>query len=105
MCSKNEVSRGATQHNHHARELRRRGILIFRGVVVGCREACVDGKTGLLVPARSIEPLADALERLTLDATLRNRLGGNARRQAEEVFAENIINARTLALYEKMLSR
>ena len=73
--------------------------------VPGCREACVDGKTGLLVPARSVEPLADALERLTLDATLRHRLGGNARRRAEEVFAQNIINAKTLALYETMLSR
>ena len=71
----------------------------------GCREVCIDGETGLRVPARTIEPLADALERLVLDPALRQRLGENARHRAETIFAEKIINAQTLALYEEMLAR
>jgi glycosyltransferase involved in cell wall biosynthesis len=73
--------------------------------VPGCREVCIDGETGLRVPARTVEPLAAALERLVLDPALRQRLGENARRRAETVFAEKIINAQTLALYEEMLAR
>ena len=73
--------------------------------VPGCREVCIDGETGLRVPARTIEPLADALERLVLDPALRQRLGENARHRAETIFAEKIINAQTLALYEEMLVR
>lgn len=73
--------------------------------VPGCREVCIDGETGLRVPARTVEPLAAALERLTLDPGLRQRLGENARQRAETVFAEKIINAQTLALYEEMLDR
>jgi glycosyltransferase involved in cell wall biosynthesis len=73
--------------------------------VPGCREICIDGETGLRVPAHTIEPLADALERLVLDPALRQRLGENARCRAETIFAEKIINAQTLALYEEMLAR
>ncbi len=71
--------------------------------VPGCREVCIEGETGLRVPARSVEPLAAALERLAVDPNLRRRFGENARRRAETVFAEGIINGQTLALYEKML--
>lgn len=73
--------------------------------VPGCREVCRDGETGLLVPARSVVPLADALERLAVDPNLRMRLGANARRLAETEFAEAIIIGRTLALYEEMLGK
>jgi len=71
--------------------------------VPGCREVCIEGETGLRVPARTVEPLAEALERLAVDPNLRRRFGENARRRAETVFAEGIINGQTLALYEQML--
>jgi glycosyltransferase involved in cell wall biosynthesis len=73
--------------------------------VPGCREVCINGETGLRVPARTVEPLAKALERLVLDPSLRQRFGENARHLAETIFAEKIINAQTLALYEKILAR
>ncbi len=71
--------------------------------VPGCREVCIEGETGLHVPARTVEPLAAALERLAVHPNHRPRFGENARRRAETVFAEGIINGQTLALYEKML--
>ena len=72
--------------------------------VPGCREICIDGKTGVRVPAKSIQPLADALEKLALNPTLRQKMGKNARRCAETVFDESIVNQQMLALYENMLN-
>lgn len=71
--------------------------------VPGCREVCIEGETGLQVPARAVAPLADALERLARDAELRQRFGANARHRAETVFAETIINEATLARYEELI--
>ncbi|MDH3701243.1 MAG: glycosyltransferase family 4 protein [Alphaproteobacteria bacterium] len=73
--------------------------------VPGCREICREDETGLLVPARSVEPLADALERLARDADLRNRLGARARQVAESEFAEEVVIAETLALYRDLLTK
>ena len=72
--------------------------------VPGCREVCLEGETGYRVPARTVEPLANALERLAVDPSLRQRLGTNARRHAETVFAANIINAQTISTYEELLA-
>lgn len=69
----------------------------------GCREVCVEGETGLRVPVRAVEPLADALERLARDATLRAQMGQAARRLAEERFSIDRIVAETLALYDATL--
>ncbi len=71
--------------------------------VPGCREVVRDGVTGLLVPARSVVPLADALERLARDPALRRRLGANARRLVEAEFAEPVVVRETLRLYRHLL--
>ncbi|MDP6391005.1 MAG: glycosyltransferase family 4 protein [Alphaproteobacteria bacterium] len=73
--------------------------------VPGCREVCREDESGLLVPARSIQPLADALERLAGDPALRRRLGENARRAAETEFSQELVIRQTLELYEEMLGR
>ena len=73
--------------------------------VPGCRQVVRDGETGLLVPARSVVPLADALERLAGDPGLRRRLGANARRLVEAEFAEAPVVAATLGLYRRLLGR
>lgn len=73
--------------------------------VPGCREVCRDGETGLLVPPRSVEPLAEALQRLADDAALRAEYGAAARKAAEREFAEEIVIESTMALYSEMLSR
>ena len=72
--------------------------------VPGCREICRDGETGLLVPARSTQPLADALETLAVDPALRERLGRRAREVAVAEFAEEIVVRQTLDLYRSLLT-
>lgn len=52
----------------------------------GCREVIVPGETGLLVPPRDPDALAEALLRLLHDKELRSRLGANAQRYAAQQF-------------------
>lgn len=54
--------------------------------VTGLREVVRDGETGLVVPQRASEALADALERILGDGALRVRLAEEARRQIERGF-------------------
>jgi glycosyltransferase involved in cell wall biosynthesis len=55
--------------------------------VPGCRDAIEPGVTGLLVPARDAASLASAIERLLLDAGLRDRMGRAGRQLAERKYA------------------
>lgn len=71
--------------------------------VPGCREVCRDGKTGLLVPVNSVEPLADALEKLALDAALRKKMGARARQIAEEEFSVEAVIVATIETYDALL--
>ena len=54
--------------------------------VTGIPEAVIDGETGLLVPQRDPLALADALQRLILDAELRVKIADAARHHVEETF-------------------
>jgi glycosyltransferase involved in cell wall biosynthesis len=71
--------------------------------VPGCREICRDGETGLLVPARSVKPAADALARLASNPVLRARMGAAARALVEREFADDRVCGETLALYARLL--
>jgi glycosyltransferase involved in cell wall biosynthesis len=68
--------------------------------IPGCREAVVDGQTGFLVPARDSFALAEAIKRLIDDPALRARFGAAARLRAERNFADPVICAATLLVYE-----
>ena len=54
--------------------------------VPGCRDAIDPDKTGLLVPVRDPQALADAIARLAGDATLRQAMGTAGRALAEREF-------------------
>ena len=81
------------------------GLPLVATDVPGCREVCREDETGLLVPARTAQPLADALERLAGDPALRHRLGENARQAAETEFSQELVLRQTLELYREMLGR
>jgi len=73
--------------------------------VPGCRALVRDGVTGLVVPARDAGALADALARLAQDGALRQRLGAEARREAEEIYSTQAIGRAMVTLYQQVLRR
>ena len=66
--------------------------------ISGPREQVVGGLTGLLVPARTVAPLAAALRRLAGDAALRAAMGAAGRARALDLYDEARVVARTLDL-------
>ena len=71
----------------------------------GCRDAVIPGETGLLVPPRDPTALAEAVERLARDRTLRLRLGRAARADAEARFCDIKINDAILDLIDLRVGR
>lgn len=73
--------------------------------VPGCRDAIVDGVTGLLCPAGNGEALADTIDRLILDRDRCIAMGEAARRHAEAHFDIREVTARHLEIYRDTESR
>ena len=72
--------------------------------VGGLPEVVEDGVTGFIVPPADAEKLADALEKLILDATLRTRFGKAGRQRVERLYNwENNLKL-MLSVYEKVLN-
>ena len=69
----------------------------------GLRDAVVDGVTGLLVPPKDAETLADALSSLLKDDAKRKQMGNAARERARNLFDSRIVNRRVLGEYERLL--
>lgn len=69
----------------------------------GCREIVRHRVNGLLVPPRSIEPLAEALAELINDSALRQQMGWHGRVRAEREFGLQAVIKQTLALYTEQL--
>jgi len=68
------------------------------------RDVVEDGRTGLLVPRRDPSALADSLEQLARDPTLRRRLGASGRTVALERFTLSQYVARIDDLYRRTMS-
>jgi glycosyltransferase involved in cell wall biosynthesis len=90
------------------------GRPVLEGQASGCAvvaSGTVDGaglvipdETGILVPRRSPDVLAAALEELVRDADLRARLGAAARRHAVACFDARTNVERVMAIYDRVLS-
>jgi glycosyltransferase involved in cell wall biosynthesis len=63
----------------------------------GSREEVLDGETGLLVPVRDVNALADALRSLVDDPAARRRMGRAGRERALAHFDESRVVARQIA--------
>ena len=72
--------------------------------IAGCREIVREGENGLLVPPGDVAALTAALRRLLLDPALRQRMGGSGRAIVQESFSEELVVARTLAVYDELLA-
>lgn len=71
--------------------------------VPGCRDAITPDVTGLLVPARDVDALANAVLRLLDDAELRLRMGRAGRQLAEHEFDVRKVCQAHLAVYAELL--
>lgn len=72
--------------------------------VDGAPEVCVDGETGCLVPARSIEALSEAIVKLASDAALRERLGAAGRQRFAPQFRHEFMTERIREVYARVLN-
>jgi glycosyltransferase involved in cell wall biosynthesis len=70
--------------------------------VPGCREIVRPGETGLLVPPNDAVALADAIERLALNPSIREALAGAARELARERYTREVVVERTLGIYRTL---
>lgn len=70
----------------------------------GAREICIDEQTGVLVPPRSRQRLAEALATLAQDAPLRQRLGSQGRTRFADRFRHETMTQRIRQIYLGVLS-
>lgn len=70
--------------------------------VPGCRDAIVSDETGLLVPPHDAQLLADALQKLILNGTLRHQMGHKGRRYVVERFSIARIIVLTLEIISQL---
>ncbi|MGY9006706.1 MAG: glycosyltransferase family 4 protein [Alphaproteobacteria bacterium] len=69
----------------------------------GLREVVIHDKTGLLIPARNANALADAITTLARDGDLRKRMGDAARQHAAKTFGREAIAVKTLGVYRTLM--
>lgn len=72
--------------------------------IPGCREAIEPGQSGLLVPPRDADALADAIQRLIENEDLRREMGRAGRALAEQRFSIEEVIAKHLSTYEALLA-
>jgi glycosyltransferase involved in cell wall biosynthesis len=80
------------------------GRAIITTDVPGCRDAIESDRTGLLVPVRDVDALANAIKRLIDDSTLRQKLGKAGRILAEQEFSVDKVVAIHLEVYRDLLT-
>ncbi len=80
------------------------GLPIVTTDVPGCREVVINGENGLLVPPRNTEALANAIEKLLNDKTLRREMGAKGRALVEREFGIEKIAEETISLYQRILN-
>ncbi len=71
----------------------------------GAREVCLDNKTGILLPPKSIEPLANAMIRLASQRSLRDDWGRAGRALFSERFRHRFMTARVREVYGSVLAK
>lgn len=74
------------------------GLPVVSTQVRGPRSQVIEGETGLLVPARTIAPLSEALQAFATNPTLRASMGEAGRKRALIHFNETDVLQRTLDL-------
>ena len=79
------------------------GLPIAATAVGGIPEILEDGVTGLMVPPRNPDAMADAILRILTDPEMRLRLGAAARLRAESNFTPEVYKRSLVEFYQKTL--
>ena len=79
------------------------GLPIAATAVGGIPEILEDGLTGLMVPPRNPDAMADAILRILADPEMRLRLGAAARLRAESNFTPDAYKRSLVEFYQKTL--
>lgn len=69
----------------------------------GCREEVVHDLTGLIVPLRDSQALAQAMIKILSDPELARRMGSEGRRRAESLYNEQDVLDREVQVYRKLV--
>ena len=67
------------------------GIPVIATDIAGIPDVVKDGKTGILVKPRDVEGLRKAIEKLTKDKKLWERMSKNAKKEVKKYYWENVI--------------
>ena len=68
---------------------------------VGCRDVVVHGETGLIVPVRDSQSLAEACQELAASQAVRERMGIAGRERIVKIYDERIVLESTIRAYEQ----
>jgi glycosyltransferase involved in cell wall biosynthesis len=78
------------------------GLPVVSTDIRGCREVVEHGVTGLLVPVKDPEALAQALAKMAGDCNLRRSMGEAGRQRALECFDEEVIVRTVIETYLRL---
>jgi len=70
----------------------------------GVEYVTVDGVTGLLVPPKDADALANALRTLLSDKELRTRMGAAGKQRVEQVFSLDQMIRKTVDVYQQVIA-
>jgi glycosyltransferase involved in cell wall biosynthesis len=80
------------------------GLAVISTNCDGVPEIVQDGKTGLLVPARDVESLVHAVERLLMHPDERKAFGSAGRKRVEILYDFERVVSQTEQLYERLIA-
>lgn len=79
------------------------GLPVIATDVRGNRDLISNGETGILVPPRSPEKMAETISMLLKDKNFRKNLGRNARKTVEEKYTWDVVSNKFLRCYESLV--
>ena len=72
---------------------------------VGCKETVIDGYNGYLIPTKDVDSLVEKLDILLSEAAMRQQMGRNSRKYAEENFSIDVVIEKHLKIYNELVSK
>jgi glycosyltransferase involved in cell wall biosynthesis len=78
------------------------GKAIVATDVPGCNDVVKDGESGLLVPVRNFQALADAIETLVNNSELRQKMGQEGRKRVIREFDDQVVAQKTWEVYQDL---